>query len=233
MYLALACLVTPLVISVHSVVSWDFAMSLLRGWHTTIFAPYFVAGAIHSGLAMVITLLLVLRKKLGLERIWTNYCMEQMALLMILTGAIVGYAYGVEAFMGWYSADKFERQFNVFRAFGSVYYSSLFWLMVIFNVVVPMTFFFKKLRANMRYLFVAAILVNVGMWLERYVIIIVSLSHDYLPSSWAIYALRVPETLITGFSLGWFFTLFLVFVKLFPSVPMSELKEELQPPSPK
>ncbi|MCE5197430.1 MAG: NrfD/PsrC family molybdoenzyme membrane anchor subunit [Armatimonadota bacterium] len=228
-YLALATLVTPLVISVHSVVSWDFAMSLVRGWHTTIFAPYFVAGAIHSGLAMVITLLIPLRKSLRLDRILTPYYFEQMALLMIFTGSIIGYSYGVEAFMSWYSADKFERQFQAFRAFGSPYYSTLFWMLVVFNVLVPMTFFVKKWRQNLRYLFVAAILVNLGMWIERYVIIVASLSHDYLPSSWAIYAPRIVEILVTGFSFGFFLFLFLVCVKLLPSIPMSEMKEDALP----
>ena len=228
-YLALACLVTPLVISVHSVVSWDFAMAVVKGWHTTIFAPYFVAGAIHSGLAMVTTLLIPLRKVLKLERIFKPYLFEQMALLMIFTGSIVGYAYGVEAFMGWYSADKFERQFNAFRAFGSPPYSPLFWAMITFNVIVPMTFFFKKLRTNLTYLFIAAFLINLGMWLERFVIIVVSLSHDYLPSSWGLYAPRLVEILVTGFSFGFFLGLFLTFVKVFPSVAMSELKEEALP----
>ena len=223
-YLALACLATPLVISVHSVVSWDFAMSLVRGWHTTIFAPYFVAGAIHSGLAMVITLLVPLRKVLRLERILTVYYFEQMAFFLILTGSIVAYSYGIESFISWYSADKFERQFSMYRAFGT--YAPLFWAMLAFNVVVPMTFFFKKLRTNLSYLFVAAILINVGMWLERFVIIVVSLSHDYLPSSWGLYAPRLVEVLVTAFSFGFFGTLFLLFAKVFPVVPMAELKEQ-------
>jgi len=225
-YLALAALATPLVISVHSVVSWDFAMSLIRGWHTTIFAPYFVAGAIHSGLAMVITLLIPLRKILRLERILMPYYFEQMALLMILTGLIVGYSYGVETFMSWYSADIFERQFWMYRAFGSWAYSPLFWIMIFLNVAVPMTFFVKKLRTNLKYLLIAAILVNIGMWIERFVIIVVSLSHDYLPTSWGDYAPRFVEVWVTGFSFGLFFFLFLSFVKLFPCIPMSELKEQ-------
>ena len=226
-YVGMAALATPLVISVHSVVSWDFAMSLVRGWHTTIFAPYFVAGAIHSGLAMVITLLLPLRKALKIERILTNYYFEQMALIIILTGSIVAYSYGIEWFMSWYSGDKFDRQFAAHRAFGSAAYSPLFWTMIFCNIVVPMTFFFKKLRTNMRYLFAAAILINIGMWLERFVIIVVSLSHDYLPSSWGLYCPRLVEVLVTGFSFGFFLFLFLSFVKLFPSVAMSELKEDI------
>jgi len=226
-YLALAALATPLVISVHSVVSWDFAMSLLPGWHTTIFAPYFVAGAIHQGLGMVIILMIPLRRALRLERLLPIYYFEQMALLMILTGSIIAYAYVVEAFTSWYSADTFERQFALFRAFGHQPYLPLFWTMILLNVGVPYTFFFKKLRTNWRYLFWASILVNVGMWIERFVIIVVSLAHGFLPSSWGLYAPRPVEILITLGSFGFFLFLFLSFVKLFPSIPMSELKEQV------
>lgn len=224
-YVALAALVTPLVISVHSIVSWDFAMSVLHGWHTTIFAPYFVAGAIHSGLAMVILLLIPLRKVLHLERILTVYYFEQMALLMILMASIIGYAYAVEHFIDWYSGDKIARQFMIYRAFGSVY-SPLFWAMIVLNVFVPMTFFWKKLRTNLTYLLAASILVNIGMWIERFVIIVGSLSHDFLPSSWGLYAPRLVEILVTGMSFGFFFGLYLTFVKLFPAVAMSELKQQ-------
>ena len=226
-YVALAALATPLVISVHSVVSWDFAMSILPGWHTTIFAPYFVAGAIHSGLAMVIFLLVPLRRVLHLERLITMKHFEAMAQIMILTGLIVGYAYLVEGFMSWYSGDKFERQFSHWRAFGT--YAPFFWMMVIFNVVVPMSFFFKKLRTNLVWLVAVAIMVNIGMWLERFVIIVTSLSHGYLPSSWGLYAPRLVEILITIMAFGFFFFLFLNFVKLFPSVAMNELKEQTLP----
>ena len=228
-YLCLACLVTPLVISVHSVVSWDFAMAVVRGWHTTIFAPYFVAGAIHSGLATAILLLVPLRKALHLERLITKWDLEQMALLMIFTASIIGYAYGIEAFMAWYSGDKIEQQFSLYRAFGSPYYSPLFWMMVIFNVFVPMLFFWKKIRSSIKWLVVISILVDIGMWLERFVIIVSSLSHDYLPSSWGNYAPRLVEVLVTGFSFGFFCVLFLTFVKLFPAVPMSEAKEAALP----
>lgn len=224
-YLALAALATPLVISVHSVVSWDFAMSILPGWHTTIFAPYFVAGAIHSGLAMVITLMIPLRKVLKLERILVVPYFTAMAEIMILTGAIVGYAYITEAFISWYSGDIFERQFSLYRAFGT--YGGFFWAMVIFNVAVPMTFFSKKLRSNLTWLLIAAILVNIGMWFERFVIIVTSTAHDFLPSSWGFYAPRLVEILVTLGSLGLFLLLFLTFVKLFPSIPISELKETI------
>ena len=225
-YTALAVLATPLVISVHSVVSWDFAMSMVKGWHTTIFAPYFVAGAIHSGLAMVITLFLPLRKALGLKKILTPYYFEQMAIIMILTGSIIAYSYGVEAFMSWYSADRFEKQFSMHRAFGSPFYSPLYWVMIVFNIVLPMTYFKKKLRTNLTYLFITAILINIGMWLERFIIIVVSLSHDYLPSSWGLYAPRPVEILVTGFSFGFFGLLFLSFAKFFPLIAITELKKE-------
>lgn len=228
-YLALAALVTPLVISVHSVVSWDFAMSLVRGWHTTIFAPYFVAGAIHSGLATVLILLIPLRRILGLQRLITVYDLGQIGMLMILTGAILGYSYIVESFMGWYSGDKYERQFGAFRAWGSGNYSPIFWTMIVCNVFVPMTFFVKRLRTSLTWLFVASILVDFGMWIERFIIIVVSLAHDYLPSQWAVYSPRIVEFAITGFSFGFFAFLFLVLVKLFPSVPMSEAKEDVLP----
>lgn len=225
-YLALAALVTPLVISVHSVVSWDFAMSLVQGWHSTIFAPYFVAGAIHSGLAMVITMLIPLRKALRLERLLTVYYFEQMALLMIFTGSILTYSYAIEAFSTWSGNELFDMQFSLFRAFGSPAYSPIFWFVILGNTILPMTFFSKRLRTNLTYLLVAAILANVAMWLERFVIIVVSLSHDYLPSSWAIYAPRAVEIALSLFAIGFFFFLVLSFVKLFPSIPMSEAKED-------
>jgi Ni/Fe-hydrogenase subunit HybB-like protein len=222
-YLALAALATPLVISVHSVVSWDFAMSVLPGWHTTIFAPYFVAGAIHQGLAMVMLLFIPLRRVLHLERILIASYFTSMAELMIVTGLIVAYAYLIEAFMSWYSADVFEKQFAVYRATGT--YGWFFWIMILLNVGVPMTFFSRKLRKNLKWLFIAALLVNVGMWFERFVIIVVSLSHDFLPSSWGNYSPRPVEMLITAGAIGFFLFLILAFVKLFPSIPMSELKE--------
>lgn len=223
-YLGLACLATPLVISVHSVVSWDFAMSILPGWHTTIFAPYFVAGAIHSGLAMVIILLLPLRKVLRLERLLTIFAFEQMALLMVLTGAIIGYAYAVEAFISWYSGDIFERQYSLWRAMGT--YSPFYWAMVLFNVGTPITFFWKKLRTNTTWLMIASIMVLIGMWLERFVIIVTGLAHGFLPSSWGLYSPSPVEVMITIGAFGFFAFLFLSFVKLFPSIAMNEIKEK-------
>lgn len=226
-YLALAALVTPLVISVHSVVSWDFAMALLPGWHSTIFAPYFVAGAIHSGLAMVITFLIPLRTVLRLEKLLTPYYFEQMALLMVFTASILAYSYAVEAFMAWYSGNLFEREFSAYRSLTSPVYATLFWFVIFCNTLVPVTFLFQKLRKNLWYLLIGAIAVNVGMWLERFVIITGSLTHGYLPTSWGLYAPRLVEIFITLFSAGLFFGAILIFVKLFPSIPISEAKEEL------
>lgn len=223
-YLALAALATPLVISVHSVVSWDFAMSILPGWHTTIFAPYFVAGAIHSGLAMVITLLIPLRIVLGLQRVVTMRHFEAMAQLTILTGLIVGYSYGVEAFMGWYSGEPLEQKFALWRATGGL--APLFWTMIVCNVAVPMLFFFKKVRTSTIWLLVIAVLINVGMWLERFVIIVGSLSHGFLPTMWRPYHPRIVEVLITLMAFGFFLFMFLSFVRLLPSVAMNELKEQ-------
>lgn len=226
-YLALAVVGMPIAMSVHSVVSFDFSMAMLPGWHSTFFAPYFVAGAINSGLATIITLLIPLRRVLHMERIFRMRFLEQMALLMVLMGWILGYAYGNEAFMAWYTGSPFEMQSSAYRAYGSPYYSTIFWLVVVMVVLIPMTFMVRPLRKNPTYLFVAALLVNIGMWLERYVIVIVPLSRDYLPSSWGIYAPRAPETLVTGLALGMFLGLFLVFVKLFPAVATNEIKKQV------
>ncbi len=226
-YLALAALVTPLVISVHSVVSWDFAMSLVKGWHETLFAPYFVAGAIHSGLATVLILLIPLRRALHLENIFTRYTLEQIGVLMIFTASIIGYSYGVESFMSWYSGDTFDRQFSAFRAIGLQPYMPLWWTLIAFNVLAPMVLFKKKWRSNLTVLLIVSILVDVGMWIERFVIIVVSLGHDYLPSEWASYAPRTVEIMVTLFTWGAFTVLYLGFVKLFPSVPLAEAKAEV------
>ena len=219
-----AALATPLVVSVHSVVSWDFAMSILPGWHSTIFAPYFVAGAIFSGLAMVLTLLIPLRRFYHLEEYITIRHFDHVAKLIIVTSLIVTYAYVTEYFMAWYSESPFERSTFLDRAIGQ--YAPLFWIMVVCNCVIPLSLFFKKVRTHVGMLFVISLLVNVGMWLERYVIIISSLSHDYNPSVWPeLYTPTWVETAITAGSFAWFFLLFLLFVKNFPAVSMTEVKE--------
>jgi len=222
-YTCLAALATPLVISVHSVVSWDFAMSLLPGWHTTIFAPYFVAGAIHSGLAMVITLLLPMRKLLKLEGVITMKHLSSMAQLTILMGLIIAYAYGLEAWTAWYSANEFEWSFAKFRLFG--HYGHWYWTMVFCNCVAPMAFFSKRVRSDWRGLLLVSILINIGMWLERFVIIVGSTAHDFMPASWGLYRISVPETVETIGAFAFFLTLFLLFAKHLPCVAINEVKE--------
>ena len=222
-YMCLAALATPLVISVHSVVSWDFALSLLPGWHTTIFAPYFVAGAIHSGLAMVILLLIPMRRLLKLEHIIRIAHLEQAALLMILTGSILLYAYVVEVFIAWYSADVFERQFSVWRMTGAL--SWAYWTMVLCNGIAPFGFFFKALRTRIVPLFLIAFLVTAGMWLERFVIIIGSTAHDFMPTNWAVYRPTWVEISVGIASLCWFLFWFLLFAKHLPTVSIVESKE--------
>jgi molybdopterin-containing oxidoreductase family membrane subunit len=223
-YLFFAALATPLVVSVHSVVSWDFAVSLLVGWHTTIFAPYFVAGAIHSGLAMVLVLVIPMRRLLRLERVITPDHFEAVALTMLVTTAIIAYAYAVEPFISWYSGDPFERQFAWWRATGWI--APLFWALPVLNVLAPAAFVFKKVRRSLTGLLVVAILVNIGMWLERLVIITGSLSHDFLPHNWLSYFPRWPEISITAGAFAWFLFWFFLFSKGVPTVALSDVKAE-------
>jgi molybdopterin-containing oxidoreductase family membrane subunit len=219
-----AALATPLVVSVHSVVSWDFAMSILPGWHSTIFAPYFVAGAIFSGLAMVITLLIPVRTLLHLEEYITIRHFENLAKLIIPTSLIVSYAYGTEFFISWYSGSVFELGTFVDRAVGA--YAPFFWMMVLCNCLIPLTLFRKSVRTNLVALFVISIFINIGMWLERFVIIIGSLAHSFDPAEWVgVYQPTWVETAITAGSFAWFFLFFLIFIKNFPAISMTEVKE--------
>jgi Ni/Fe-hydrogenase subunit HybB-like protein len=219
-----AALATPLVVSVHSVVSWDFAMAITPGWHSTIFAPYFVAGAIFSGLAMVITLLIPLRVLLHLEDYITIHHFECLAKLIIPTSLIVSYAYVTEFCIAWYGGSGFEMGTFLDRALGS--YSPFFWTMVFCNCLVPLTLFSKKVRTNLRALFVISILINVGMWLERFVIIVSSLAHSFDPAEWVgSYHPTWVEVAITAGSFAWFFLFFLLFVKNFPAISITEVKE--------
>jgi len=224
-YLLLAALATPLVVSVHSVVSWDFAMALVPGWHSTIFAPYFVAGAIFSGLAMVLTLTIPLRKLLRLEDYITDRHLENVAKLIVVTSLIITYAYACEFFMAWYGGNAFEQAVFRERALGT--YAPLFGPMVLCNSVVPLMLLVRRVRTNVRALWVVALLVNVGMWLERFIIITGALSFDYEPWYWAdaVYRPRWVEYGITAGSFAWFFLWFLLFVKHFPAIPMAEVKE--------
>lgn len=227
-YLFLAALATPLVISVHSVVSWDFAMSIVPGWHSTIFAPYFVAGAIHSGLAMVITLLIPLRRIFRLDTYITQWHLENLAKLIILTGLIVGYSYATEFFIAWYSDNAFEWESFRYRAVG--HYAWAFWIMIIFNSLVPLLFFVKRIRTSTPWLFGISILVNIGMWFERFVIIVTSLAREYDPYSWGLYTPRWVDLSITAGSFAWFFLWFLLFAKFLPVISIVEVKQELPAP---
>jgi Ni/Fe-hydrogenase subunit HybB-like protein len=225
-YLFFAALATPLVISVHSVVSWDFALGIVPGWHSTLFAPYFVAGAIHSGLAMVLTLMIPLRKIFRYEAFITEEILDNIAKTIIFTGLIVGYAYMIEYFLAWYSHNVVEQESFRWRAFG--HYSVEFWIMVICNSVVPLLFFFKKVRRSIPWLFGISILINIGMWYERFVIIVGGVAHDFMPHAWGQYSPSLIEYGILLGSFSMFFFLFLLFVKHLPSISMTELKEGLR-----
>jgi len=224
LYIVLAAFATPLVVSVHSVVSWDFAMSIVPGWHTTIFAPYFVAGAILSGCAMVLTLVIPMRKILKLEEYITVKHLASLAQLLLLTSLIVGYAYGVEFFMAWYSGSVYEKGHFLFRAFGE--YRVGFYWMVLCNVLLPLGIFFRRLRENVAFLFVLSLFVNVGMWCERFVIIVSSLARDFNPYVWGNYKPSLTEIGITVGSFGMFFMLFLLFCKVLPVLSITEIEEE-------
>lgn len=224
-YLFFAALATPLVISVHSVVSWDFALGVVPGWHTTIFAPYFVAGAIHSGLAMVLTLMIPLRHIFHYEKIITVDVLENVAKTIILTGMIVGFAYATEFFIAWYSFNSVEIEVFRYRMLGD--YRVGFWIMVVCNTLVPLLFFLKRIRTSIRWLFALSLLINVGMWYERFVIIITSVARDFIPHAWGLYAPTAIEFGIMIGSFSLFFFLFLLFVKHLPSVSMTEIKETL------
>lgn len=224
LYMFLAAFATPLVVSVHSVVSWDFAMSIVPGWHTTIFAPYFVAGAIFSGTAMVITLVVPMRKFISLDKYITVDHFENLGKILLLTSLIVTYSYIVESFIANYSGHIFDIEVFRYRAFGD--YKALYWTMIFCNSVLPLSMFVKSLRRNITFLFVASILVNIGMWLERFVIIVTSLARDYNPYAWGTYRPTFVEVGITLGSFGLFFTLYLIFVKVLPVLSITELKEE-------
>ena len=222
-YLLFAGLATPLVISVHSVVSWDFALSVIPGWHTTIFAPYFVAGAIHSGLAMVLTLSIPLRKMLKYEALITMDVLESIAKTIVFTGIIVGFSYATELFIAWYSHNSIEMETFWWRAFG--HYAPEYWIMVICNTVIPLLYLSKKIRTHVIPLFIISIFVNIGMWFERFVIIAGSVAHDFLPNAWGHYRPTWVEGGIMVGAFCLFFFLFLLFVKHLPSVSMTEMKE--------
>ncbi|MAQ64491.1 MAG: hydrogenase [Acidimicrobiaceae bacterium] len=221
-YLLLAALATPLVLSVHSIVSFDFAVSQLPGWHTTIFPPYFVAGAIFSGFAMVVTLMVLARQLFNLKSLVTIGHLERMNKIILLTGMLVGYAYGMEFFMAWYSGYQYETFAFINRASGP--YAWAYWIMVSCNVISPQLFWFKKCRTSIPIMFIISIFVNIGMWFERFVITVTSLHRDFLPSSWGYYSPTWVDVCTFVGSFGLFFTLFLLFLRFLPSISISEIK---------
>ncbi|MEX2118977.1 MAG: NrfD/PsrC family molybdoenzyme membrane anchor subunit [Pirellulales bacterium] len=222
-YLLLAGLATPLVVSVHSIVGLDFATSLLPGWHVTLFPPYFVAGAIFSGFAMVMTLAIPLRAVYGLEDFITLRHLGNMAKVMLATGLIVAYGYLMEAFFAWYSGNEYEWFLTINRALGP--YAATYWSLIVCNVAVPQLLWFRAVRRNVPLLFVIALVVNVGMWLERFVIIVTSLHRDFLPSSWDMYYPTVWDLAQFAGSIGLFLTLLFLFIRFLPVIAIFELRE--------
>ena len=220
--LVLAGLATPLVLSVHTIVSMDFATSVIPGWHTTIFPPYFVAGAIFSGFAMVQTLLLVMRKVVNMEAYITIKHIEYMNIVIMVTGSIVGVAYITELFIAWYSGVEFEQYAFLNRATGPYWWA--YWSMMTCNVFSPQFMWFKKLRTSIAFTFFISIIVNIGMWFERFVIIVTSLHRDYLPSSWSMFSPTFVDIGIFIGTIGFFFVLFLLYARTFPVIAQAELK---------
>ncbi|HTO95302.1 MAG TPA: NrfD/PsrC family molybdoenzyme membrane anchor subunit, partial [Bacteroidota bacterium] len=221
-YLLLAGLATPLVVSVHSVVSFDFAVSMLPGWHTTIFPPYFVAGAIYSGFAMVLTLVIPVRKVYGLEDFITTRHLDNMAKVMLATGLIVAYGYAMETFIAWYGGNQFEYSMIHQRMFGP--YGTAYWLLILCNILLPQLLWLKRFRQKPILLFCVSIIINIGMWLERYVIIVSSLARDFLPTSWATFYPTFWDIATLAGTVGLFIALMFVFIRLMPMISMFELK---------
>lgn len=221
-YLIFAGLSTPLVLSVHSIVSFDFAVSQVPGWHTTIFPPYFVAGAIFSGFGMVLTLMLPMRSLFHLEEIITVRHVELMAKVILATGSMVGYAYGMEFFIAWYGGSPYELYAFKNRAFGPYWWA--YWSMISCNVISPHLFWFKFIRRNMVIVWFISIVVNIGMWFERFVIIVTSLHRDYLPASWGYFTPTWVDVFTFVGSFGLFLTLFLLFIRFLPAIAIAEVK---------
>jgi Ni/Fe-hydrogenase subunit HybB-like protein len=222
-YMLLAGLSTPLVLSVHSIVSFDFAVSQLPGWHTTIFPPYFVAGAIFSGFGMVVTLMCILREVIpNFKDYVTIHHMENMNKIIMATGLMVGYAYGSEFFIAWYSGNPAEQYVFVNRATGPYWWA--YWTMVTCNVIIPQLFWFKKLRRHIPTMFVVSIFVNVGMWYERFVITVTSLHRDFLPSSWGMWHPTLWDLMAIAGSFGMFFFIFLIYIRTLPAISIAEVK---------
>jgi len=224
-----AAFAAPLVLSVHSVVSWDFATANTAGWHSTIFPPYFVAGAIYSGCGMVMTLLIPMTYIFKWHEYINNWHFENLAKMCLLTSAILTYAYGMEYFIGWYSQNPYEQEIFYWRATGP--YAWAFWLMVFCNCVAPLPMYWKKIRTNPTLLFIISIFINIGMWMERFNIVISSPAHDFDPATWGGYVPTIVELGVTIGSFGWFFFWFLLFCKTLPAVAITEIKEMIAPPT--
>jgi Ni/Fe-hydrogenase subunit HybB-like protein len=225
-YMLLAGLSTPLVLSVHSIVSFDFAVSQLPGWHTTIFPPYFVAGAIFSGFAMVVTLMVIIRE---IVPTFKNYItmnhLENMNKIIMATGLMVGYAYGSEFFIAWYGGHEYEQYAFLNRAFGPYWWS--YWIMVSCNVLIPQVFWFKRIRRNLLIMFIVSIFVNIGMWFERFVITVTSLHRDFLPSQWGMFNFTFFDLGAIFGSFGMFFFIFLIYIRTLPAISIAEVKPTL------
>src|SRR5688572_33140206 len=221
-YLLLAGLATPLVVSVHTIVSFDFAISIVPGWHATIFPPYFVAGAIYSGFAMVMTLAIPLRAVYGLEDFITMRHLQNMAKILLATGLIVGYGYVMEAFMAWYSANPYEEYMITNRMRGP--YAPIYWSLMLCNIAAPQLLWFKRVRSSPKALFGIAVIVSIGMWLERYVIIVTSLHRDFLPSSWGMYSGTIWDWATFLGTIGLFLSLLFLFIRFLPMISIFEMR---------
>jgi Ni/Fe-hydrogenase subunit HybB-like protein len=222
-YLLLAGMSTPLVVSVHTVVSFDFAISILPGWHTTIFPPYFVAGAIYSGFAMVLSLAIPVRAWFGLKDLITMRHIECMSKVMLGTGLIVAYGYMMEAFMAYYSGNPYERYMYINRALGP--YGFTYWLLILCNILLPQALWFRRVRMNIPSVFVISLVVNVGMWLERFVIVITSLHRDFMPSSWNMYYPTIWDWATYFGTIGFFLSLMFLFIRGVPMISIFEMRE--------
>jgi Ni/Fe-hydrogenase subunit HybB-like protein len=222
-YFLLAALATPLVVSVHSIVGLDFAASIVPGWHSTIFPPYFVAGAIFSGFAMVMTIAIPLRAVFGLQDLITRVHFNNMAKVILATGLIVAYGYGVEFFIAWYSANEYESFVMINRAFGP--YAPAFWTMIAANVVVPQLLWSRRVRNSIPLLFIISLIVNVGMWFERFVIVVTSLHRDYVPAAWGFYDPTFYDIATYVGTIGLFFMLLFLFIRLLPMISIFEMRE--------
>src|ERR1043166_391604 len=230
-YLLLAGLATPLVVSVHTMVSVDFAAGLVPGWHATIFPPYFVAGAVYAGFAMVLTIAIPLRKIYGLEDFITIRHLRNMGIVMLTTGLIVAYGYLMEAFFAWYSGDIFEKYMMLNRMFGS--YGQMYWLLILFNILIPQFLWVPFVHTKPLALFFIAISVNIGMWLERYVIVVVSLSRDFMPSAWGRYSGTTVDYSVFAGTIGLFLCLLFLFIRFMPMISIFEMRELVHDTNPK